>query len=70
MCGVCVQDTSRLSQSKHATHDYQSQQIQPDAMLMSVNLAFSNPSVERPIDVILQQRYRGSMVEGDGGGAG
>jgi hypothetical protein len=30
------------------------QQIQPYAMLMSVNLASSNPSVESPIDVILQ----------------
>jgi hypothetical protein len=45
---------SRLSQSKHALHQYQTQQIQPDAMLMSVNLASSNPSVERPLDVIFQ----------------
>ena len=41
---------SRLSQSKHALHQYPN----PDAMLMSVNLASSHPSVERPIDVILQ----------------
>ena len=45
---------SRLSQSKRALHQYQTQQIQPDAMLMSVNLASSNPSVERPLDVIFQ----------------
>ena len=46
---------SRLSQSKHALHQYQTQQIQPDAMLLSVYLTTPTSSAERPIDVILQQ---------------